>query len=489
MDIKTEFTLKDLLELEKDSSLLGYSCPKTGLPIWPLLRIQVFRIIMSSTLYNGSPLINLKRKRNLSKLIKPYINSIMHNIFQKPTKNVDIMFFSTGLGNLYTRDTLDDRLIGEFSRMFSNNSTVYQNKLKEKLFETYSFGPVKYRVPNDLYCKLRSYIVRKSTHRIQAKKFIKDIECLASRDLRYKFKAVELEYLENFLVIQLAKLPIYFDKYVNFFAKKGVKILFLEDACFGGELVAIIAAAKQNGIKVVEYQHGVIAKGHDGYNISTTLAESDQYKHILPDYLLTYGSWWSKQSNLPIPKVKIGNPFRELSLKKMVNKPHKRKQILILGDGYETSLYLDLSQKVLELVALEDVDVLFRPHPIEKANVTDEILPSGVILDLCPDIYESFTNSILVISELSTGLFEAIGIADNILMWETKKARFMFPDILFDTFDSYDELKIYIDKIFNAHTAKSNVNLPEYWEANWEDNLFQFIEMLISNKNSEGENI
>lgn len=489
MDTKTEFTLKDLMELEKDSSLLGYLCPKTGLPIWPLLRIQVFRIIMSSRLYKRSPLINIKRKRNLFKLIKPYIYSVTHNIFQKPTKNVDIMFFSTGLGNLYTRDTLDDRLVGEFSRMFRSNSVVYQNKLKEKLFETYSFGPVKYRAPNDFISKLRSYIVKKSTYRFQAKKFIEHIECIALRDLRYKFTAVELEYLENFLVIQLARLPIYLNKYVNFFAKKGVKILFLEDACFGGEFVAIIAAAKQNDIKVVEYQHGVISKGHDGYNVSPNLAESDQYKYILPDYLLTYGSWWSKQSNLPIQKVKIGNPFRELNLKKIAKKTRKRKHILILGDGYETSLYLDLSQKVLELVGHEDVDVFFRPHPFEKANVTDEILPSGVILDLCADIYESFTNSILVISELSTGLFEAIGIADNILMWETEKARFMFPDNLFDTFDSYSELKLYIDKIFNADTGKSNVNLPEYWEANWEDNLYQFVETLVSDENSEGENI
>jgi hypothetical protein len=74
------------------------------------------------------------------------------------------------------------------------------------------------------------------------------------------------------------------------------------------------------------------------------------------------------------------------------------------------------------------------PHPFEREKVKSLILPDGVRLDSHADIYSSLKESSVVISELSTGLFEAVGLVDKVLLWETDKSRFAFPEIPFKSF-------------------------------------------------------
>jgi hypothetical protein len=256
--------------------------------------------------------------------------------------------------------------------------------------------------------------------------------------------------------------------------------LLKEDACYGGSAISIIHAARLCGMVVAEYQHGAISKGHDGYNVADALATSHSFKAVLPDYLLTYGNWWSNQTNMPVQKIAIGNPHLTETLGSLGQISHRRNQVLVLGDGIETNLYLNLAGKILNIVKEKGLAVVFRPHPFERDKVKSSTLPEGVHLDSHPDIYTSLKKTSVVISELSTGLFEAVGLVDKVLLWETDKSRFAFPEIPFKSFSTMDELELILNDKDSFHMESHTDSVNELWEPNWKQNYLRFIEGVVS---------
>ena len=68
-----------------------------------------------------------------------------------------------------------------------------------------------------------------------------------------------------------------------------------------------------------------------------------------------------------------------------------------------------------------DYKVVFRPHPLERSRVF--ALPAGVAQGFKstdePDIYPSLARAEVVVAEVSTGLFEAVGLTRRIFVWNT----------------------------------------------------------------------
>lgn len=197
---------------------------------------------------------------------------------------------------------------------------------------------------------------------------------------------------------------------------------------------------------------------------------------VLPDYLLAYGHWWSNQTNMPVKKIAIGNPHLTEAVGCTSSVLHKKDQVLVLGDGIETELYLNLASRVLEIVKGQGMTVVFRPHPFEREKVKSTVPPSGVQLDSHPDIYPSLKESRVVISELSTGLFEAVGLVDKVLLWETDKSRFAFPEIPFMLFSTMDELETILNDTNSVQKDCNTVPASELWEPNWKQNYLRFVE-------------
>jgi hypothetical protein len=243
--------------------------------------------------------------------------------------------------------------------------------------------------------------------------------------------------------------------------------------------VPVIYAAKLNKIPVAEYQHGAISKGHDGYNVADALLVNTSFHNVLPDYLLTYGNWWSNQTNMPIKKIPIGNPHFSESTTGLVRSTESRTKVLVLGDGIETDLYLELASRIYGFVQNQGLTVSFRPHPFERDRVRSMQLPRGVLLDTQADIYPSLIDSRVVISELSTGLFEAVGLSDMVLLWDTEKSRFAFPELPFKSFSTIDELETLLKNDTPHHLCSNSIPSSELWEPNWKQNYLRFVEGVV----------
>lgn len=471
--------LSELLQIENDAELINFVCPNTSLPVWSLVRIRALRVIMSKWLYNSTPISSGMPWTNLSRLAKTGAISTIHNLGYKTDQSRKILIQSTGAGNYLNDGMVYDRLSGYFADALKRNAVVYQDKPKDNFWQKYSFNPTIHKSPRNIINKIYSKIHRSSSLRILAQRVINRAAENASSKLGYNFTSAEIETLSAALAESLAILPYASERYANWFSKNAFKLMLKEDACYGGSAVSIIHAAKLCGMVVAEYQHGVISKGHDAYNVAEALAASHSYKSVLPDYLLTYGDWWSSQSNLPLQKISIGNPHLTEKVKCLAPIYHDRKQILILGDGIETNLYLNLAREVLDIVKAQGGLVVFRPHPMERERVTASMLPEGIQLDSNPDIYRSLKVTSVVISELSTGLFEATAFVDKVLLWETKKSRFAFPEIPFPSFSTIEELRFALSEIsFNcsAHLTAQDYQL---WQPNWKQNFLNFVAGVI----------
>ncbi len=471
--------LAALLQVENDNDLLDFTCTETGLSVWSLIRVSVLRTIMSDWLFKSAPLSSIGKKRNYRKLARNAALSAMHNVTFNVVGQRDILIQSTGLGNFLHAGITRDRLVGYFSEAMPERTLVLQDQPKEHLGQSYSFEPVLYRTPCSIIHNIYSRIAVNANHKKLARLVIERVSRNASERLDYDFNSDHVQSLINSLARSISALPFATDAYANWFAKRGFKLLLKEDACYGGNAVPVIYAAKLNKIPVAEYQHGAISKGHDGYNVADALLANTSFPKVLPDYLLTYGNWWSNQTNMPIKKISIGNPHLSESITGLTQSTKSRTKVLILGDGIETDLYLELASRIYGFVKNQGLTVAFRPHPFERDRVRSIQLPEGVVLDTPPDIYPSLIESRVVISELSTGLFEAIGLSDMVLLWETEKSRFAFPEIPFKSFSSIEELEtlLKIDPPFYVHS--NSIPASELWEPNWKQNYLRFVEGVV----------
>jgi hypothetical protein len=434
---------------------------------------------MSDWLFKSASLSSLGQNVNLAKLARDAAISAIHNLGYEANPQRNILIQSTGLGNYFQEGLVHDRLVGHFTEALSAQTVVYQDKPKNSFYEKYSFNPILHKSPRNILNKLYSRLSINRSHRSLARQVIDRAAENALLRFGYKFASDRLLRLSNSLASHLAVLPYASERYANWFSNHGFKLMLKEDACYGGSAISIIHAARLCGMVVAEYQHGAISRGHDGYNVADALATSQAFKAVLPDYLLTYGNWWSNQTNMPIQKIAVGNPHLTETLGSLGAVSHKRNQILILGDGIETNLYLNLARKVLDMVRAKGIQVVFRPHPFEREKVKLALLPRGVKLDTHSDIYTSLKESCVVISELSTGLFEAVGLVDKVLLWETDKSRFAFPEIPFMSFTTMDDLESILNDKYSFEKESNAVQTRELWEPNWKQNYLRFVEGVV----------
>jgi hypothetical protein len=471
-------SLDELQKIEDDPVLFDFVCPSTGLLIWPLIRVPVMRTIMDSW-FAPKTFTSRTSTSNIWKLAMSGAVSSIRNLDYRLDTSRKILIQSTGWGRYSREGVLHDRLVDYFSGSFPEQTLVYQDKPVEKFSDIYSYNPTIYKAPRNIIYGVLSIIAVRSTHRNLANRLVKRIVDNAKNRLGFEFSNDQIIRFRTMLSRRLAGLPYISESYAKLFSMHSFKLLLKEDACYGGGSIPVIHAARLNSMVIAEYQHGAILKGHDAYNVSGSLANFDPFKKVLPDYLLTYGKWWSDQTNLPVKKIAIGNPHYTESVNCQVPTVIKKAQVLVLGDGIETNAYFELARNISNFVCGMGMNVVFRPHPFERGRVNSDVLPNSVQLDLNEDIYASLKESSVVVSELSTGLFEAVGLADKVLLWETERSRFAFPEIPFMSFSSMDELEAILKDTHFVHGDSGAVPVSEMWEPDWKQNYLHFVEGVI----------
>ena len=478
-----EVTLREILPIEDSVEMLEIRCPDTGIPLWSTIRVPFLRLIMGDLLYgvpigsSGGALSAGSRLRHAAMISR----SFAHNAFRfKALKQqYPILLMATGT-----------RLMKRDGRHFNTLSDYFVAAATDRTFAVEDMFGWRWPFPRHhnnvlLHTPLRVEGVlrgrlRAGSYREHARALVDLVGQRAKNQIGWDIGKERCQWLERLCANGAASLFPRYLKYQLIFKKMGTRLLIKEEACYGGaDNAAAILAARHLDVMTAEYQHGAVSSGHDAYNYAPAVSNNHEYRKILPDYFLAYGSWWGEQINAPVKKITIGNPHRAETLD--VSFPvlaHGRK-ILILGDGIETTIYLEFCERLA--VALgSKVEVVFRPHPLERASVWAKY-PDGFVgkvrVDTHQDIYSSFREADAVVCEASTGLFEAINLVPKVFIWDTPKARFFFPVHPFQGFSDVNELaRLVLDENAGRVSAQQ---MESIWAPNWQRNYLDFIEKAI----------
>jgi hypothetical protein len=234
------------------------------------------------------------------------------------------------------------------------------------------------------------------------------------------------------------------------------------------------------GVRVAEPQHGLISRGHDAYNYAEALRSSPEFRRYLPHDLLGYGRWWCEQVNVPVEKHIIGHPhYIEQRASAAVGPSSVKRDVLFLSDGFEFDRYLALARALQPLVG-ERLRVVVRPHPLERQRIHAQIpadLPGDVAIDRERDIYPALGRSAAVVSEVSTGLFEAVGLADRVLMWATPKSLYSCPERPFESFADAEDLA---RKLLTPAAPVRGAEVEAIWASDWRGNYRRYVERVLA---------
>ena len=131
---------------------------------------------------------------------------------------------------------------------------------------------------------------------------------------------------------------------------------------------------------------------------------------------------------------------------------------------------------------------MLRPHPLERERVWsqfDETSSGAVVIDRTRDIYPTLSAAFAVVGEISTGLFEAIGLAERIYLWATQKARYACPTHPFVEFGDGAELAERL--LAPTARAASSLDVESIWAPDWRGNYRRYLERALQHPPAEGE--
>lgn len=457
---------------DSDPVLLSIFDPAHNYPLWICLRVIFLRWLTGELYYTES----VSPKQTVFAAMKKHYSRSKDVLVDRICSNKKIVIWTTGLGNYPNNGFTCDRLVEKFATAYPEESLILQPS-------NYAMGtsPLKF---GETYLSRNLSLFQNATSRLETyfKKTLRAAVTELINRFRYLVKIhhdINMKDTHSHILLRRAILLLIENKklersFTEFFRNnEHVRLLLLEEGYYGGRSIPFILAAKDAGIHVAEFQHGAIFPGHEAYNIGFDSTNQTLYGDLSPDSFLSYGKWWHNQMRIPNKIVDIGNPHRD-NMSKRTQEFRKKKQILILGDGLETEKYMSLARQINSLI---EYKVIFRPHPLERDKFERDFSDCAVDIDLSPDIHSALAHTDVIISELSTGLFEAVGTVERIFIWKTKKSEAAFNNMPFETFKSVVELREKLSvAVVDFQNEYSNFSI---WERGWLSNYKNFVDPII----------
>lgn len=431
--------LSELLRIEDSNEIVTFRSGDGRFLLWPLIRNQFLRLAISRE--TGSSWIRLDVHRPpwrhvLTTIARSVARNVMAGI---PDSRYVIM--ASGAGNVVINGRFFNGLSDHFAAVAPEETLCVEGlSAWEWPFPRVNERTISYE-PFRLRAALPARVLLNETHRRTASDLLEFVSARAQDTIGWRPTAADLGKLRRALALQIAGLPQLANVSEGLLRKTGARLVLKEEGCYGHSSV-FNTVAREMGVLVAEYQHGAIHAGHDAYHFAPALSASPAYQRALPQYLLTYGEWWSQEVSAPVQTVAIGNPHRsERLLQRTAVRRRGIHTMLVLGDGVNTERFIAFAESVSQRLG-ERWEVWFRPHPLERSAALDLCSrgKSGTRLDVERDLYRTFFAVDMVVSEASSALFEAIGVVERIAIWSGDQASFCYPTHPFDSFVDAEDL-------------------------------------------------
>ena len=435
--------VQNLLKVEADPQLFSYRID--NIPLWLLIRHNLIWSIVKDELNIEEPHISVPfNSLYLSEKIKYVVSSIKKNPFRMSSK--DVVVFGYMVNALKEGNVFVSRL---YKSMWEEGAGIIESSFKFKFFEP-RIEEVFYEdiilVVSKLIRQLYylDYKAKRTIHN-----FVQYIQKMVpSIDTHEYTQAIENTVKKMKIESFIYKLLLH---------KLSPKLIIVEDAHYFGR-VYLVTVAKKLGIRVAEYQHGYIGNDHWVYNFHPSA--KNFLEPYLPDYLLTWGKYWSNSVNTPSKKVEIGHFYLwEKSQHKSESMNKITKNIVVVSSGKVPDKYVDLCV-YLKTKLGTNYNLIFRPHPSEVPALNTrygKIIKAGYSIDMS-NLYDQLLPKIDVVISLenTTVLYEAILF--------TKKVFLVSDDLRDDVPFIVTNMDSLIDHIL--YKEVNNVTVHDVWEPN-----------------------
>lgn len=426
---------------------------------WQLIRMFLYYDITRRTQTFGAP---QQQSLSLFDKVKSFTPFVKNSIFSNPFSGkdtTDILIFDHPRKVIYEGEYRD----------------IYSYFLVDLIKDSHSFEVLEAPYLNEHFTKSQPYI--RYTDRIQLGSYIykkfnkiefspkeKELISKVRKDLEDAFGLqVDLEWI---LTIHILNFTYDYKKYTELFKKRRPKTVFVVVAY---ENQAVVAAAKDLGITVIELQHGTITDYHLGYSYPERTRLHGEIRYF-PDKILTFGDYWINDETCPIDSeniIPIGFPYFEAQSKDFINIPANDNQILFISQGvigkYLSKVACELSEK------LDDYRIIYKLHPGEyatwKENYPELADADGkdnfeVIDNSETPLYQLFAQSGYQVGAFSTAIYEG-------LMFNCKTFILDVPGV-----EYLDDLinRNYVFKIEGSGDLLDN--LEEFRPADYDKNFF-----------------
>lgn len=226
---------------------------------------------------------------------------------------------------------------------------------------------------------------------------------------------------------------------------------------------AILSAAKDYNIKIIELQHGVISNNAVGYHF-----HENQNVPYFPNEIYLFSKFWINSANFPIPSSNLkvfGFPYFEQIIKSLhiQNTEEISFDFLFIS---QPTIGIDLLTIAIELSKSHNsLRIGFKLHPRDELasyknyfETFDNVVNNLTILEHNKyDSYNLVYNSKVIIGIYSTLLFEAIAMSKKTILLKTND-NFMldkkFHSLFFKIISNPDEI-IKIDLSNQAYYEKN----------------------------------
>ena len=381
-----------------------------GIYAWQLVRIYVYYEISRKIGVFGSP---QQAKVTIIDKILSFLPFVKNSLFSNPLKgkyHKDILIFDhprkvkhegefKDIYSYFLTDDLDSR----------NSYEVIETPYLNKHF-TKKEDHIKY---NDRIL-LGSYFYKK-TRKTPLKNYEKNKIANLQREINSNFN-IEIDLL-NIMENHILDFKYQYKKYNQLFKKRSPKYIFVVVAY---ENQAMIAAAKDNNIEVIELQHGTISNYHLGYNYPNK-KDKNNVKYF-PDKILSFGSYWGEVANYPIYDediIPIGFPYLNENIQFFLKNKKNKNQILFISQGvigkYLSEFAYNIAKKLEN--SKENYTFIYKLHPGEYSNWQNnysylkkcEKLANFHIIDNNEtSLYELFSKSEYQVGVFSTAIYEGL---------------------------------------------------------------------------------
>lgn len=476
--MRTSANVEALLEVENRApDVLFETLPGTDIPVWPFLRQSLAQAAANAELGTIPA--------EAPSYTAPFLVQAVRNLIPGPlssrriARHRDILFIASGSTLQFTPTVRRNWLTDHFAGVFPDDSVVVQDRpidtgrnMPLPAFpHTFSYSDTITRT--NIVSELAPLPGR-------TRNIARDIVRALIAEFPFELSAPALARLERFTLFKLARTRHEGMPFERLLDRVQPAIAFVDGASYGGR-ARLTQLLKARGTVVAELQHGWIGPYHTAYNFGAAMS-SPQLFRALPDFVLTFGDFWSEIIRHPARLVAIGKPHLEAESMQAKQRGVKADEVLVVSSVFQRE---ELTEHTLTLRRLlpKNWTVRFRPHPSERGNL-ESLYPglvghSGIEFDNNSDVATSLTTARAVFGFSSTVLYEALAFNCQVTVIDSPLADYSSDVATFgERVRDVSYMERALEPLLSGRGASKHPDLDRIWKPGALANFRNFIDSI-----------